>query len=221
LFTGFPNSIYTVGSCFAVKAGSYVAQGGMNRKKAGEDFYFLHKMAMLGETGEINSTTVYPSSRLSDRVPFGTGPALLKYCGGDNSIEYSYPLEAFSILKTFFSTVENYYTIGDNLKTEDLSNDTSFIDFSYEAKLSEEIRELKVNCGSYDIFQKRFFHLFSAFKILKWLNYSLLHGFSQKSLLNESSKLLQFMGIAEKKTLTDPKIMLDIFRSLDKNRTNH
>jgi glycosyltransferase involved in cell wall biosynthesis len=87
-YCNFPHSIYTVGSAFAVRASAYVAQGGMNRRKAGEDFYFLHKLMPLGKVGEINSTSVFPSSRLSDRVPFGTGPALKKHQEGSNDLNY-------------------------------------------------------------------------------------------------------------------------------------
>jgi len=73
-YAGFPYAFHTVGSCYAVKATSYVKQGGMNRKKSGEDFYFLHKIIPLGHFREINSTCVIPSPRESGRVPFGTLP---------------------------------------------------------------------------------------------------------------------------------------------------
>jgi hypothetical protein len=218
LYTGFSNSIYSVGSCFAVKARAYIAQGGMNRRKAGEDFYFLQKISMLGEIGEINSTTVYPSSRLSDRVPFGTGPAIKKYCEGNITLEYSFPLEVFEILKSIFSKIEEFYLIGDKLKAEDISLNASFISFCNETKLLDEICELKANCSSVDIFMKRFFHLFNAFRVLKWLKYSLLNGFPQKSLLSESRKLLQLLGFDENEIATDPKLVLNLYRSLDKNR---
>ena len=46
-FAGFPDSIYTIGSAFAVRAGAYVKQGGMNRRQAGEDFYFLNKLLKI------------------------------------------------------------------------------------------------------------------------------------------------------------------------------
>ncbi|MDP3433954.1 MAG: family 2 glycosyl transferase, partial [Bacteroidota bacterium] len=78
-FAGFPNSIYTIGSAFAVRADAYVKQGGMNRRQAGEDFYFLHKLTKLGRLAEITDAFVYPSGRVSDRVPFGTGAAMTKW----------------------------------------------------------------------------------------------------------------------------------------------
>ncbi len=70
---GFPYYFHTVGSSFAVKAETYCKQGGMNRKKAGEDFYFLQKIMPLGDYEYLNTTAVFPSSRPSDRVPCGTG----------------------------------------------------------------------------------------------------------------------------------------------------
>ena len=41
---GFPYAIQTIGSCMLVKASTYAKHGGMNKRKAGEDFYFLHKI---------------------------------------------------------------------------------------------------------------------------------------------------------------------------------
>jgi hypothetical protein len=220
LFSGFTHSIYSIGSCFAVKAGAYVAQGGMNRRKAGEDFYFLHKMTMLGEIGEINSTTVYPSSRISTRVPFGTGPALEKYCKGDQSLEYSYSLKAFEILRSFFSVIEMFYKKEDKLLAEDFSKNVSFIQFCKETRLVNELCELIENCASLDVFRKRFFHLFNAFKVLKWLNFSVQNGFPKAKLLDESQKLLLLLGIEENLLKADAKILLTLFRSLDKNRAS-
>ena len=62
----------------AVRPEAYMKQGGMNRRKAGEDFYFLNKIMSLGGFGECAETTIYPSPRTSKRVPFGTGQAVLR-----------------------------------------------------------------------------------------------------------------------------------------------
>ena len=75
-YAGFPFAFETIGSAMAVRADAYQRQGGMNRRKAGEDFYFLNKFTALGTFGEINTTRVIPSPRPSERVPFGTGRAV-------------------------------------------------------------------------------------------------------------------------------------------------
>ena len=221
LSIGFPNSIYTVGSCFAVKVLPYIAQGGMNRRKAGEDFYFLHKMTMFGTVGEINSTTVYPSSRISDRVPYGTGPVIKKYCEGDRSIKQTYPLEAFLVLKSFFGDVDKFYLLGAELNNTDLSANEVFVSFAEETDLASEIAELSANCSGSDIFRKRFFDLFNAFRILKWLNYAVLHEYRKEDLVGESRKLLFLNGYEADKIPDDPKLMLNLFRIIDRTRTNN
>src|SRR4030095_9895180 len=38
-YAGFPHAHHTLGSCMAVRACTYCKQGGMNKRKAGEDFY--------------------------------------------------------------------------------------------------------------------------------------------------------------------------------------
>ena len=76
-FAGLPYSYHTIGSAFAVTAKAYARQGGMNRRKAGEDFYFINKLIKGENFGEITNTTVFPSPRTSNRVPFGTGKAIV------------------------------------------------------------------------------------------------------------------------------------------------
>ena len=85
-FTGYRQAMITIGSAFAVTAEAYVKRGGMNRRQAGEDFYFLQNLAQLGSVGEINTTRVFPSARLSDRVPFGTGAAIQKWMEGTEDL---------------------------------------------------------------------------------------------------------------------------------------
>jgi hypothetical protein len=86
-----------------VKSSAYQKYGGMAPRQAGEDFYFINKIAMHGNVGEINDTTIFPSSRISDRVPFGTGDALGKMQNGIRANEVYNP-EIFLIIKSFLSS---------------------------------------------------------------------------------------------------------------------
>lgn len=52
-WAGFPHAWQTIGSSMVVRCDAYQKQGGMNRRQAGEDFYFLHKFIPLGNFGEI------------------------------------------------------------------------------------------------------------------------------------------------------------------------
>ena len=81
---GSPYAFQSIGSAFAVRGSMYVRSGGMKVRRAGEDFYFLQECAKCGEFFAIPEVLTYPSSRLSGRNPFGTGPALKKLlAGGD------------------------------------------------------------------------------------------------------------------------------------------
>ena len=74
-YAGSPYAFHAIGSTIACTAEAYVGVRGMNRRTAAEDFYFLNKLAKIGKIGTVTNTTVFPSARISERVPFGTGRA--------------------------------------------------------------------------------------------------------------------------------------------------
>lgn len=84
-----PYCFTALGSAMAMPVWAYRAAGGITPKMSGEDFYFLQKIVKTGRLLHWNGEQVYPAARLSDRVYFGTGPALIKGIDGDWS---SYPV---------------------------------------------------------------------------------------------------------------------------------
>ena len=182
-FTGFPHAIYTVGSAFAVRVEAYVKQGGMNRKQAGEDFYFLHKLTQLGPIEEINQTTVFPSARLSNRVPFGTGPVLNKWLEGDESLRKTYHFQSFKDLKCLFELLPALYkstAVEIPPLLEQLPKPV--VSFLKDDNFEEALAEIRSNSSKYDRFRKRFFLYFNAFKILKYLNFAHPQFYEQQDL---------------------------------------
>ena len=157
-WSGYPNAIYTIGSAFALKASAYVKQGGMNKRKAGEDFYFLHKLVLLGHYGNINSTTVYPSSRQSDRVPFGTGAAMKKWIEGSPELNYTYSLAAFGYLKPLFANPSLFWGMETSEIHEAFENlHPSVQTFCKNSQTIDEMLKLRNNCSNAKVFEKRFF----------------------------------------------------------------
>ncbi|HIN39067.1 MAG TPA: hypothetical protein EYM84_02195, partial [Flavobacteriales bacterium] len=116
-FIQYPYAYHTIGSCMITSAKTYALSGGMNRRKAGEDFYFLHKIFPLGGHKTFNKTCVYPSPRISDRVPFGTGRAMGKWMDmvnackkSDKMPEYEYyALQSFLDLGKFIAAVPYFW----------------------------------------------------------------------------------------------------------------
>jgi hypothetical protein len=95
---GSPYAFNSVGSAMACRASSYVRCGGMNCRKAGEDFYFLQKLAKTDGVGQLTGTTVFPEPRVSERVPFGTGRSMTRLLAGDARAILFYPAAVFRIL---------------------------------------------------------------------------------------------------------------------------
>ncbi len=172
-FTGYPNSMFTVGSAFAVTADAYVKRGGMNRRQAGEDFYFLQNLVQIGKVEEITSTKVYPSARLSDRVPFGTGNAMQKWMNGEEDLTKTYNFNAFIDLKLFFDLKDTLFKIDENKFRELIEKlPNSIRQFIVDDNFWSELDDLNQNCSVLKSFQTRFYHLFNAFKIMKFLNFA-------------------------------------------------
>ena len=172
-FAGYPQAMITIGSAFAVTAEAYVKRGGMNRRQAGEDFYFLQNMAQLGPMGEITSTKVHPSARLSNRVPFGTGAAIQKWMEGTEDLTRTYNFNAFTDLKTFFDSKEKLFQINETgyLKRISCLPD-SIRQFILHDNFWNEVDDLNRNCSTLKSFQSRFFQKFNAFKVLKFQNFA-------------------------------------------------
>ncbi len=185
-FTGYPYPMFTVGSAFAVTAGAYVKRGGMNRRQAGEDFYFLQNLVQQGIIGEINTTKVFPSARLSDRVPFGTGPILQKWMKGEEDLTKTYSFQAFEDIKQFFSIKEKFFRIEkDRFDTLMKNLPEPIQQFVEEDGFWFEVHDLNQNCSTLNSFKTRFFHKFNAFKILKFLNFSHEFYYPKVSLIEQ------------------------------------
>jgi hypothetical protein len=171
-YTGYPYSYYTIGSAFAVTAQTYRQAGGMGKQQAGEDFYFLQKVFPLEKTRFIDTTCVYPAARVSDRVPFGTGPAIAKMVDEKQFRKLSYQVEAFTELKNLFGRIETLFkqppAVAEQL-LQDLPPHTR--KFLEEEDFIEKITEINRYTGTEASFKKRFFSYFTAFKILKYLNF--------------------------------------------------
>ena len=108
---GSPYAFNTVGSAMACRASAYVRCGGMNSRKAGEDFYFLQKLAKTDGVDLLSGTIVYPEPRVSQRVPFGTGRSMSRLLAGDRKGVLFYPAAVFRILSDWLKTVENNLSV--------------------------------------------------------------------------------------------------------------
>lgn len=88
---GSPYAYHTLGSCIACNAFFYAQARGFPKKAGGEDFYLLNKLAKLGKIVTLENIELQIDARLSERVPFGTGPAVEKIMAmASPTTEYMY-----------------------------------------------------------------------------------------------------------------------------------
>jgi hypothetical protein len=218
-FAGFPHAHHTVGSCMAVRGDAYRKQGGMNKRKAGEDFHFLHKIIPLGGFTDLTATTVYPSPRPSDRVPFGTGKAVSRFLM-EREIK-TYPLEAFFDLKCLFSQVPAIYRDGKVRGIGEMKElPASVRGFLAEKQFGAALSEIHANTASEAAFRKRFFLWFDGFRAMKFIHHARDHFYGANSVEEQACRLLAAVG-CRLDSSGKPSIhkLLEAYRDLD--RTAH
>lgn len=169
-YAGFPHALQTLGSCITVRSSAYQKQGGMNTRKAGEDFYFIHKILLLGGIGEITDTCVLPSDRVSDRVPFGTGHAIGNLLTDMNQDYPVYAPPIFDYLKTVFGDFEKLYS--HQLPLQDLDLPDSIQEFYLEHDFESALKNIRKQSNTLENFRKRFFAWWDAFRVLKFVHFS-------------------------------------------------
>ncbi len=214
-YAGFPWVHHTVGSAIAIKAIAYVKAGGMNKRSAGEDFYFIQKLLPAGGFFNLTSTTVYPSPRVSTRVPFGTGPVILRLTESPDVGLLSYNPEAFRELRLFFSMVDGLFCEETNTGNYKFSDQPPSIrHFIRSEEWNSRITEIRNNTSGKDSFRKRFFSWFNMFRIVKYLNSVHVTHFAKVPVEEGAGDLLKLMGKDNPTGLND---LLNCFRQLDLN----
>lgn len=204
-YIGVPYAHFTVGSSMAFTCGSYMRVGGMNKRKAGEDFYFLHKIIQLGNFKEVTSTTVFPSSRCSDRVPFGTGKAIATFV--ENNLEQltTYPFFSFIVLKEFIEKLRNY----------DLTNWPKEVSDFLPSNFTESLLNVRNNAKSIKKYISSSLQLFNAFQALKFLHF-MRDKYGEVNLNDAVIKLMRELGHKDMAGLTNTELLIEL-RKIDKD----
>jgi len=156
-----PYAFTALGSAIALPVSSYKAIGGMTPKLSGEDFYFLQKLRKYGNIRVYNEEKVHPAARFSDRVFFGTGPAMIKGNMGDWA---SYPVYHSAL----FENIRNTYDCFPGLFKEDIQ--TPLTGFFCEQFRSDNIwQALRENHRDVDHFVRACHEKLDGLRILQYL----------------------------------------------------
>ncbi|MBI5729832.1 MAG: hypothetical protein HY963_01725 [Ignavibacteriales bacterium] len=177
-YANSPFAFPTIGSTMVCDYESYIKIGGMNKKKAAEDFYFMEKLAKITEIKKISAAKVYPSSRGSWRVPFGTGQRVNRFFSGTHNEYLLYDPKSFDVLQSWlkiYSSKEifdaEYY-----LKSAAAIH-KSLYDFLVQNSFEDSWNKILKNSKSDEQNQKQKQIWFDGFRTLKLIHYLRDNGF--------------------------------------------
>ncbi len=164
-----PHAWYAIGSTIVCTKAAYLKSGGYHgRRMAGEDFYLLQQLSKTGCKIELlGEPTVYPSDRVSDRVPFGTGKAV-----GDiiqTGTWLSYHEHCYRDLGEVLAAVEN--NLSQAAQTIIQESPPSCVAWLNERNFAEVWPKLQSNARNDKMLIQRFHEWLDAFQTLKLIHH--------------------------------------------------
>lgn len=111
--SGCPYAYPALGSVLAIDPALYAKSRGFPKRRAGEDFYLLNKLTKLAEVVYLSGSPVRLEARRSERVPFGTGPAIARLLTAadeepvnPSKLGDTYALKSFALLRQFYAGLQ-------------------------------------------------------------------------------------------------------------------
>ncbi|MFL0809833.1 MAG: hypothetical protein K6L76_05410 [Agarilytica sp.] len=184
-WAGSPYAFYTLGSTLAFSVTTYSKVRGFPKRAGGEDFYLLNKMAKVGNIEYFSDITLKIEPRTSERVPFGTGPAVKNIVTTlENNKKYCYyDAEIFEHLKEWIhwaTQILPEVLLSDKNDNHDwqkqyieakkqlASTNTAFID---SIQFNDFLSHCVIQCSDKEAFISQFHIWFDAFRTLKYIHF--------------------------------------------------
>ncbi|UAA39250.1 hypothetical protein KIH87_02480 [Paraneptunicella aestuarii] len=172
-WAGSPYAFYTIGSCLAFDYQGYCQVRGFPKRAGGEDFYLLNKMAKLAPVVELDAC-IHLQSRVSDRVPFGTGPAVQKIIEqqSDETQYLVYNPQVFVQLKSLLQLFNTLFESCSNESLPDWMNALSQASRNalMQSSFEQAVLKIKGNCKNQHQFLQQVHGWFDGFRTLKYIH---------------------------------------------------
>ncbi len=217
-----PFAFTFIGSTMLCDVESYCKIGGMNKRKAAEDFYFLEKLAKVTSIKKIASTKVYPASRPSWRVPFGTGQRINRFIENSRDEYLLYNPQSFIVLQKWlevFNSDNNHDEKELFAKAEEI--DPGLFTYLKDNSFENNWNRILGNSKTKEQINKQKMMWFDGFKTMKLIHYLRDNGYPQIQMFDALDELFELMNIkiANQRTQAIPGIdtqieYLNLLRSI-------
>lgn len=196
-YAGSPYAYPAIGSTMACTGTAYATAGGMNRRQAGEDFYFLQQLAKTGHVDRIRETVVMPSGRASHRVPFGTGRKVGAYPGDPDNAYQTYDPGAFRILKAWIAVAAAHpEASGPALLHRAEEIEPELARYLQDQRFPESWDRIQAQGPSERQRDRQFHQWFDAFRTLKLLHHLRDHGYPRQDLFTALGEAMAWQNLA-------------------------
>ena len=193
-----PYAFHTVGSTMACDAETYIKIQGMNKKKAAEDFYFMEKLSKSVKIHKIVSTKVYPSSRGSWRVPFGTGRSVTRFLSKTQNEYLLYSPQSFMVLKNWLNVFhqKNILSADDYLQKAK-SFHTELYNFLVKNNFEVSWNKILQNTKTNEQINIQKSYWFDGFRTLKFIHHLRDTAFPQVNMFDALDEIFKQIGEPE------------------------
>ena len=178
-YAASPYACHTLGSCLAIRSEQYAQVRGFPKRAGGEDFYLLNKLAKLGPVARLTGECIELQSRLSRRVPFGTGPAVEKIAAAEqpDALPLFYHPHCFAALRAVLSLIPALRAapgsdIARGLQSMGLDPDLALAssEVLHSMGLDHALAHCRRQGKSPEQFLRQFHQWFDAFRTLKFIH---------------------------------------------------
>ena len=161
-----------MGSTMICTSEAYTAVGGMPRKKATEDFYFLQELAKFCGVHVIPDILVYPSSRPIGRVYLGTGFRMAQVEQGFEIESLHYSQNAFTLLQQWIALGTAAWKISlIELLEKTISQNKGLKNFLLKEGIENIWKNLQSSSPTENHFHHQFHRWFDGLKTIRFLKH--------------------------------------------------
>ncbi|MCF8365210.1 MAG: glycosyltransferase [Bacteroidales bacterium] len=192
-----PYAFTAIGSAMACTVDAYRGIRGITPHKSGEDFYFIQKLRKYGDVVIYMDETAFPAARFSDRVFFGTGPAMIKGNAGDWTGYPIYPSSFFDEIKSSFDS------FGDLFQKDFEIPMSTFLLQKFGGDIWQELRK---NSKTKDKFIRACIQKVDGLRTLQYLKWR-----NQSTALADENNLIFFLDVFYPDELLNSKMKLKNF----------